>query len=271
MLPGSYDVSFHTSPDVVTRKCTDTELGLRFSRLGLAGGVLMSHYTDTSARAVLMNQQFYGLHFVGGVALNRSLGGLNPAAVERCGQMGGRYVWFPTLEARNFQSFRHPAADTSMYLTALDRDGRLLPEVREILDVAADFGLVVGTGNLSTEEGMALARETGKRGITLVLTHADNPADRYTIAQQREAVKLGAMVEHAYNTSFNHRVPFEEVVRQIKEVGCENVLLPTNFGQARSPYPDEGIEMYQEKLIKAGFTETELRQMFIENPSRLFG
>lgn len=186
----------------------------------------------------------------------------SPSAQMMCG---------PALEARNFQSFRHPAADTSMYLTVLDRDGRLLPEVREILDVAADFGLVVGTGNLSTEEGMALARETGKRGITLVLTHADNPADRYTIAQQREAVKLGAMVEHAYNTSFNHRVPFEEVVRQIKEVGCENVLLPTNFGQARSPYPDEGIEMYQEKLIKAGFTETELRQMFIENPSRLFG
>lgn len=271
MLPGSYDVSFHTSPDVVTRKCTDPELALRFVRAQMGGGVLRSHYTDTSARAVLLNQQFYGLRFVGGVALNRSLGGLNPAAVERCGQMGGRYVWFPTLEARNYQSFRHPAADTRMYLSVLDKDGRLLPEVLQILDVAADYNMVVGTGNLSTEEGMALVPEAAKRRITLVLNHADNPADRYTPAQQREAVVMGAMVEHSFYTSFYNRVPFEEVARQIKAVGCENVLLPSNFGQMRSLYPDEGISLYQKKLKELGFTLNELEQIFIGNPERLFG
>lgn len=271
MLQGSYDMSFHTSPDVVTRKCTDTELALRFAQAGLGGGVLRSHYTDTSARAELLNRQFYDLHFVGGIALNRSVGGLNPAAVERCGQMGGRYVWFPTLEARSYQSFRHPAVDARMYLTVFDRDGKLRPEVLQILDVAADYNMVVGTGNLSTAEGMALVPEAAKRRVTLVLNHADNPADRYTPAQQREAVAMGAMVEHSFYTSFYNRVPFEEVARQIRNVGCENVLLPSNFGQMRSLYPDEGISLYQKKLREQGFTPDELNRIFIENVERLFG
>ena len=37
------------------------------------------------------------------MTLNRSVGGVNPDAVERSAQAGGRMIWFPTLEARAYQ------------------------------------------------------------------------------------------------------------------------------------------------------------------------
>ena len=40
---------------------------------------------------------------VGGIVLNRTVGGMNPYAVENCSKLGGRICWMPTLEARSYQ------------------------------------------------------------------------------------------------------------------------------------------------------------------------
>ena len=82
-LKGVYDLHIHTSPDVVPRKCSDIELGRRLAAAGMAGCAIKSHYFDTAARAALLQAQFPQLHIAGGVTLNRSVGGVNPEAVER--------------------------------------------------------------------------------------------------------------------------------------------------------------------------------------------
>lgn len=274
MLQGSYDVHIHTAPDVSPRKCTDLELARRLKAAGMAGAVIKCHFAETASRAALLNEQFPELRFAGGVVLNRSMGGLNPDAVERCGQLGGRYVWFPTMESRSYQAYQHrnePEADLSRYLPVLDENGALLPAALEVLDAAAKYGMLVGTGHISAREGMALVPEAKKRGLTLVLTHADNPADQYTIEQQVEAVKQGAIVEHCFFTTYYGRVSIEEIARQVRAVGCENVLMASDFGQVKSPYSDEGIDQYQQLLLGQGFTPDELRQMFCENPVKWFG
>ena len=78
MIKGVYDLHVHTSPDVVPRKCSDIELGRRLAAAGMAGCALKSHYFDTAARAGLLQEQFPQLRIVGGVVLNRSVGGVNP-------------------------------------------------------------------------------------------------------------------------------------------------------------------------------------------------
>ena len=99
LLNGVYDLHIHTSPDVVPRKYSDLELARRLAERGMAGCAIKCHYFDTAARAGLLMAQFPQLDVAGGVTLNRSVGGLNPDAVERSAQAGGRMVWFPTLEA----------------------------------------------------------------------------------------------------------------------------------------------------------------------------
>ena len=116
LLQGAYDLHIHTAPDVVPRKCDDLELAQRLIACGMQGCAIKCHYADTSARAALLRKQFPQLDIVGGITLNRASGGLNPDAVERSAQMGGRLVWFPTLEALAYQKFHHrsdPQADLS--------------------------------------------------------------------------------------------------------------------------------------------------------------
>lgn len=268
ILNGAYDLHVHTSPDVVPRKCSDIELGRRLTAAGMAGCAIKSHFFDTAARAGLLQEQFPQLHIAGGVTLNRSVGGINPDAVERCAQAGGRLVWFPTLEARAYKQF-HGEQELDRYLTVLDADGRLIPQASEVLEAAARHDMTVGTGHLSAQEGMALVEEAARIGCRIVLTHADNPADQYTTQQQVQAVRQGAFVEHCFFTTYFDRTPIEEIAAQIRAVGCSRVILTTDFGQTKSPYTDEGMEQYANLLLGQGFSPDELRQMMAENPKTL--
>lgn len=272
ILQGAYDFHIHTSPDVVQRKCTDLELARRLEAAGMAGCVVKCHYGDTAARAALLREQFPKLDIAGGVVLNRSAGGINPQAVERSAQMGGKIVWFPTLEAYSYQKFHHgaePGFDLSPFIYILDEKGKLISQALEVLDMAAKYHLIVATGHIGAQEGMEIVREAAERGCKILVTHADNPADQYTVEQQKEAVKLGAMIEHCFFTTFYDRTPIEQIAREIRAVGCENVVLSTDFGQIKSPYCDEGIALYAQQLEGQGFSEQELRMMFCENPERL--
>jgi hypothetical protein len=272
LLRGVYDLHIHTAPDVVPRKCSDLEAAQRMLATGMSGGAIKCHYLDTAARAVLLHEQFPQLNIVGGITLNRSVGGLNPSAVERTAQAGGKMLWFPTLEAREYQRYHRPNdpdADLSHYISACDENGHLLPAALDVLDAAAQYQMVVGTGHIGALEGMELVREGQHKGCTMVLTHADNPADQYTIEQQMEAVRLGAVVEHSFFTTYYGRTSIEEIVRQIRAVGCENVILTTDFGQPKSPFFDEGMAQYAHLLLENGFTLDELRQIMCQNPRRI--
>lgn len=274
LLTGIYDMHIHTAPDVVPRRCGDLEAARRMLDAGMRGGVIKNHYLDTACRAELLKEQFPTLRFFGGITLNRSVGGLNPWAAERSAQAGGKMLWFPTLEAREYQRYQHrsePDADLSMYIPVCDENGKLLPAALDVLDVAAQHKLVVGTGHIGSLEGMALVREGVRRGCTMVLTHCDNPADQYSVEQQVEAAKLGAFIEHSYFTTHYGRTSAEEITRQIRAVGVESVILDTDFGQVKSPYFDEGMQMYARQLMEVGVTRDELMQMMQANPERLVG
>lgn len=272
LLHGVFDLHIHTAPDVTPRKCSDLELARRLKAAGMAGCAIKSHYADTAGRAAVLQELYPELRIAGGITLNRSVGGLNPQAVERTAQMGGRLVWFPTLEAREYQRYRrgNDGSDLSPFLTVWDEDGKLLPQVYEVLEVAARYHMVVGTGHLSAPEGLAVVRAAREQKVErVVLTHADNPANQYTLEEQRRAVEQGALVEHCYFTTYYQRTPLDEIIRQIRGVGCENVILSTDFGQPASPYSDQGMLEYMQRLLEAGISQSDLEQMTSTTPRRL--
>lgn len=272
LLRGVYDLHVHTAPDVSPRKCDDLELARRLEKTGMAGCAIKSHFADTAGRAAVLRSLFPKLDIVGGITLNRSVGGINPQAVERTAQMGGKMLWFPTLEARSYQQYRHSndGMDVSQFLSVFSDDGNLLPEVYQVLEIAAEYNMVVGTGHLSSREGLAVVRAARECGVEhVVLTHADNPANEYSLEEQYQAVQEGAMVEHCYFTSYYQRTPIEVIAQQIQHVGCKSVVLSTDFGQVNSPYSDEGMLEYMQCLLQCGISEEDLFQMVCANPRRL--
>ena len=54
-------------------------------------------------------------------------------------------------------------------------------------------------------------------------------------------------------------------------MGVEHVILSTDFGQAKSPYSDEGILDHLDTLATQGITEDELVLMTHTNPKRMIG
>ena len=273
LLKGAYDLHVHTAPDVVPRKCSDLELAARMRAAGMAGGAVKSHYLDTAGRAGILRELYPDLNIVGGITLNRAVGGINPWAVERSAQAGGRFAWFPTLEARGYQVYHHRndpvMPDLSSFVPVLDENDKLLPAVLDVLDVAKKYALIVGTGHLSAYEGMILLREGLRRGNRMVVTHAELPSNLYSAEQLKEAVSLGAMVEHSYITPFTNRITMEALAELIRAAGCDNIYLSTDLGQAQNPYFDEGLEAFARLVMEQGFTEADIEKMLKTNPARL--
>lgn len=274
-LKGAYDLHIHTAPDVIARKCDDKEIVRRIADAGMAGCALKSHYFETAARTKLLAREFPQLRIVGCLALNRSVGGINPQAVLRFAQMGGKMLWFPTMDAWAFQAYKQQAQEEKHLeglLKCCGEDGQLLPETVEVLQMAAQYRLVVGTGHLDADEALMLVRKGRELGVeSMVLTHAEHPALRFTDRHFEEAVALGAYVEHSYNNAWFGRCTIEEIASQIRLTGCEHVILTSDFGQPQAPFADEGMQEYAQALSSLGFSDQQLHQMMCENPVRLLG
>jgi hypothetical protein len=148
-----------------------------------------------------------------------------------------------------------------------------LPEVVEIVDAIAAHDAVLATGHISVDESFALLRLASERGVLrMVVTHASEPVPNMSVAQQKEAVAMGALIEHslmATTDCCSPRVPWESFCDQLRGVGVENVVLSSDFGQPPNGEPVHAFGERLEKLRGTGFSEEEIRIMTRDNPRRL--
>ena len=94
------DVHCHAGvPSCDTRPFTDIFVAQQAAAAGMEALVFKSHYENTVARAFYVNQVVPEIKLFGGIALNRYVGGLNPAAVEATLVAGGKEVWIIRKEA----------------------------------------------------------------------------------------------------------------------------------------------------------------------------
>src|SRR5438445_6018267 len=150
-LPGVSDIHAHCDPDSVARSIDAIELaGLAKSR-GMRGLVLKNHYEPTASLAYVVAKVVPGISVFGGIDLNRSVGGVNPAAIERMvlvkGRLG-RVIWLPTFDAENQVRF----SKQDRPFVSVSKNGVLLPEVNEVIALAAKHGLTLETGHSSAQE-----------------------------------------------------------------------------------------------------------------------
>lgn len=272
-LTGAVDFHVHTAPDVVARSVDGLE-AVRMARAsGLRAIVLKNHYEPTASWAYFANKAVPGIDVFGGIALNRPVGGVNPAAVSRMTQIlgsRGKIVWLPTFDAENqVRSNRE-----SRPWVAVLKGGRLLPEVLEVLDLIRKHGLVLATGHSSPAEVRLIIREARNRGIErIVVTHAMLPPVNMTVEEMKEAADAGAYVEFVYHglTGKSPQWTPAQYARAMRNIGPERCIMASDLGQADTPLPAEGLRLFLEAMKKEGFSPQELRRMIADNPSRLLG
>lgn len=290
-IRGAYDLHVHSAPDVLPRKMDDIEMAQRIRTSKMAGYAIKSHYFCISERAELINKLYPECDAVGTITLNSSVGGINPTAMEMAARSGVKLAWFPTCDSAH--EIAHvfdgnpnkklpywaqiiiqmkEAGIQAPTIKIIDDEGKLKPEVYEVLDILAKYDVILATGHISHEEAFTLVEAAKERGVqNIIITHADFPTTFYTVEEQRRFVEMGAVIEHCYTTWATGKVDFEVTKTQIREIGPEHCILATDLGQKTALYPDEGMLEFAKRLYEGGFTETEIRMMMVDNPRKLLG
>ena len=245
--------------------------------LGLAAVVLKSHAYPTGPVAILMQKTVERLRVFGGICCDFEVGGLNPAAVEVALRTGGKVVWLPTFSS----VVRPPEARASR-----DRASRCSTTAggwcrrsQEILRlVARARRACVATGHIDLPEQFAVvdaARELGVRVRDDARARDAGRSGPHARARASSSRDRGAMIEFTYLTCIPGGIAATEApetfARAMMAVGPERAIMSTDFGQAKSPHPAEGMRLFLAEMLRCGVPPAALDLMARRNPARLLG
>lgn len=177
-LKGVIDMHVHSNPDIRHRAYDDFELMEAAIRTGARAIVIKTHQGTTVDRAYLCNRHNELVHrgdnnftMFGSITLNSQMGGINPYAVESGLKLGGKVVWLPTQSARNTKlKMNQPAKGC----VDVFRDGKVVPELKDVFQLIKDFDVVLGTGHISPEECFRMVEAARDAGVKRSLSPIRN-------------------------------------------------------------------------------------------------
>ena len=267
ILRGSYDLHVHAAPDGSQERRMDALEVARYAYEAEMGGfVLKSHDYNTAPLTYALNQMYPGLNAFGSITLNRSVGGINPAAVQVAADLGAKVVWMPTHSA----DFRQrELGGEGICLT--NEKGTLGDDVQEVLEIVAANDMTLASGRVSPSESIALFTAARAKGVRrMIVTHPDGVA---TVEEQRRMIALGAYPEYTFLACMPARARMtpQQLAEKIRGLGIGNCIVTTDFGQWQNPPPAEGMRMAIAALLDAGLTSDEVTALVKRNPAQLLG
>ncbi len=273
-LRGAIDIHVHAFPDSRPRSLDGIQAAQFAVARGMRAIVLKNHYEPTASLAYIVRKAVPGIEVFGGIDLNLTVGGINPAAVEYMTQVTGGYgriVWMPTFDSENavrFEDARRP------FVSVSGNGGVLLPAVKDVIALIARHNLVLATGHSSADEGVMLVREGQRQGVRhMVVTHAMNPPIEMDVPRMQEAARLGAFIEFVGSSLETPDTParMDRFADAIRRIGPEFCILSSDLGQKDNPLPAEGFAAFLAAMRARGFSQADVDRMSKRNPAVLLG
>jgi len=272
VLKGAIDIHAHYGPDVYMRQWDVFEIARRAQEHGLRGIVIKSHWGESAGLAQLTQKYAApNLDVWGGLALNTTVGGINPMTVRFFAETeGGRakVLWMPTHDAEHEVKYTKQQRP----YVRVSQDGELLPQVLEVLDLVKKYDLTLATGHVYVWEMLAIMREAKARGIDRIIVTHPGLGPMFTdptVEQLQQAVELGGMVEVVASELFRDMRP--QVVQMMRTIGPEHIILSTDSGLIGTPNHTDALVLAANILREDGFTEEQLNMMFKDNPAKVLG
>jgi hypothetical protein len=260
----------HADPDGVARKLDAIDLVRLAKERGMRALVIKNHYEPTQSQAYLLRKIVPGIEIFGGISLDLTVGGVNPAAVDWMTKVRGGYgkvIWLPTFDSEaqvKLTKEQRPFAPVV-------KDGKVTPAVAQVIAIAARNNLVLETGHSSGAEDLVIIQEAKRQGVqNVMVTHAlTNPGGPLTLAEIQQAAKLGAYIELVYGGNTPDMVRKE--VEVIRAVGASSVVLSTDLGQPNNPLHTDGLLAMYKALMAQGISGADIVTMSQTNPAKLLG
>ena len=273
-LVGAIDLHAHHGPDSYARQWDAFEVAKLAKERGMRGVVLKNHWTETAGLALLVRKYgTQGIEVFGSVTLDTPVGGVNPMALRYMVDVEGnwgRIVWMPTHDSEHEVNYNKETRAKAV----ASRNGKLIPEVLEVLDLIREHDLTLATGHLTPEEVLMVMAEAKQRGITrIIVTHPMLGAQftNMSLPQMQEAVKLGGAIEVTAGALSRDGAAKTRAIEAIKTLGTQNVFVASDSGLVGTPNHPDALAMAAKSLRAAGFSEQDLNRMFKETPARLVG
>ena len=279
-LKGVIDMHVHSNPDIRHRAYDDFELMEAAIRTGARAIVIKTHQGTTVDRAYLCNRHNELVHrgdnnftMFGSITLNSQMGGINPYAVESGQKLGGKVVWLPTQSARNTKlKMNQPAKGC----VDVFRDGKVVPELKDVFQLIKDFDVVLGTGHISPEECFRMVEAARDAGVKkIVVTHPEWWLVGMSLEDQIRIVKdYNVILEHCFaqpmgGGKYKSNLPMN--LEAIKACGYKNVMVSTDGGQVENPNWEIALAQYIGYLADNGISRDEIHYMTHTIQSGLLG
>ena len=281
-VTGACDMHIHTAPDFVERVGDDFEVALACEKAGMKAILLKNHMESTVSRAFHAQKAVQNLRVYGALVLNSSVGGFNPFAAEAAMQYGAKEIFMPTFcSAADFKVHGKGASALYKYglkteaatLRALDEDGDLKPEVKQIIELARDYQVPIGTSHLGADEIFPIAGFAHEIGAPLIITHPEYKIPNLQPDQIRKLAELGAYIEITAGAVFP--IPgcstIAHDIELIEAAGYRNCFISSDAGTPTKPMPADVLSSYAYCLQKKGLEKEIITYMLCEKPLEVFG
>jgi sugar phosphate isomerase/epimerase len=279
-MRGVCDMHVHTNPDLRLRAYNDFELAEAGIRVGARAIVIKSHLGFTVNRAAMANEfvrRMYGddtgFTMYGGVVMNKVIGGVNPEAVEKGLKLGAKVIWLPTQSAKQhlLKMGKDPADGIELV-----RDGKVVPELKDVFSLIRDYDVTLGTAHVSPEEAFVVVEAARDAGVKkIVVTHPEwwivgmNVEDQVRMVRDYDVILERCYAQNMGGGTYKSNLP--DNLDIIREVGYKNVMVDTDGGQTENPHWELALEEYMQYLSDHGVTDDELYYMTRTIPYRLLG
>jgi hypothetical protein len=201
LLKGAVDLHCHSGPSTMPRIVDHIQALEEAASVGMRAILYKDHYYPSAPIAELLNSHYghNGVTSIGGVVLNNAAGGFNIYALEASLKLGCRLVWMPTVSAANHVRHGHrkellksksPRRRVTE-LTVLDPRGKLKDEVKECLDIIAEYDAALSGGHLHISEVFPLMEAAKAAGVNRrLLNHPTYTLDG-TVDDIKDLVGMG--------------------------------------------------------------------------------
>ncbi len=282
IMRGACDLHIHCWPDpLIDTGWSQSHIAKRATDEGMKAVLFKSMTMPTAFTAPYVQEvvdiyakekELEPVRVFGGIVCNYYVGGLYPESVEMCARAGGKKVWLPSHDSAH----HHRVMGEKGGIELLNSKGKPLKELMEILEIVKKYDMILDPCHASVKERFVVIDAARKMGIKrIMLTHPNWNVNRATIEQQAEMGRRGAFVGLFMYSSVPHfnnpnGDPLE-MLKIIKKVGPDRIVMSTDLGTMLNVHPVEGMKLFIRLLLALGVSRRNIEKMVKKNPSYLLG
>ena len=279
LLKGAIDCHIHAYPDFVHRSQNFIEIAKDASKAGMRALAFKDHW-NISANAAYMAQQHIDYLIEQGelehrVEIYGGIGtclGMRPEAVRIALQYPNfKMIWFPTFTSFGF--WRGAGQPEKGGVRLVGENGEVLPEVIEIMEMAAAKKVGIGFGHTDFTELLPLSKLAKKLGVRATLDHPLLELNKLLLDEMKEIADLGVYVgtycQPMIPSLYQPVADPKETINTIKEIGADRCIIGSDFGQVLHMDSIDGMRVFIRALLAFGVSEKEIKVMLQDNPAKL--